>query len=314
MRQSNEIVLGSEYHRVSQAGGYTYSSVGYEMDQPLFRGFVGIQNLACGIDICSSDLTSTSKSTHEGFIDRSFTIAINLDEQPIETEFGTNTNLALSAGTGAIVAAADAVRMASRVEEGVRSKSLLLRISPEHFADEDVAEEIYQIMSETSIAHMKLCKRTMFIANELANPSIGGAIGRLLNESAALEILALTLLQKSKAALVRPINASAVDFPKLSVVRDLINAEPFQKYTLTELANQAGMSLSALKAAFPQAFGKTVFQYISDTKLDRAHNILSEGDWSVSKVAYHIGYSHQSTFAAAFKRRFGISPSSLKRR
>jgi AraC-like DNA-binding protein len=45
--------------------------------------------------------------------------------------------------------------------------------------------------------------------------------------------------------------------------------------------------------------------------MERARQLLLERNLNVSEVALRVGYQNPSKFAAAFRREFGISPSSL---
>lgn len=311
MREPPGDISGRRYYDFASDAGYHYTDASFAFEEPLFEGFMGVQSLSCGIELCSSDLTGLCDSEHEGILDRSFTIAINLDDEQIDTAFGETGRFVLPGRSAQVVAVADAVRMANRIEKGTRSKSLLMRINPESFLDDDIAEEIHGALKGTKLVDMGLCARSFTLAHALANSRATSAVGRLLNESAALELLARALMTQDAGSHLTTYSVKSGDYARLARVRDLIEAHPFVEYSLSQLAGQAGMSLSSFKSKFPQAFGQTVFAFISDIRLDRARYLLQHEGWPVSKVAYHVGYSHQSSFAQAFKRRFGISPSEV---
>ncbi|MHA4837554.1 helix-turn-helix domain-containing protein [Sphingopyxis sp. MSC1_008] len=42
--------------------------------------------------------------------------------------------------------------------------------------------------------------------------------------------------------------------------------------------------------------------------------MLNERAASITQIAYAVGYSHPSSFSLAVQRRFGTSPSELRRR
>ena len=314
MSQQENGVDGARFQKTSQQFGYRYAHLGAGMEEPLFGGVMGVQSLSCGIDLCSSDLVSLVDSEHEGVLERSYTIAINFDAERTETEFGERGKFVLAPGGGAVVASADAVRMANRIKQGMRSRCLLMQVRPDGFADDNIAEEIHAALRETAIIDLDLCLRTQHLARELANPTYSGAVGRLLTESAALELLARTLMAKGADTPAAPSPVSGADYARLTIVRDLIVAHPSRDFSLPELAKEEGMSLSALKAKFPQIFGKTVFAFIADIRLERARDLIRYEGWSIAKAAHHAGYNHQASFTAAFKRRFGTPPSSLKRK
>ncbi|AMU90719.1 helix-turn-helix transcriptional regulator [Sphingopyxis macrogoltabida] len=84
--------------------------------------------------------------------------------------------------------------------------------------------------------------------------------------------------------------------------------------SLDDLAREAGLSRSSLCAGFRQIVGQTVFDYIADLRMQHALALLNQRDASITEIAYAVGYSHPSSFSLAVQRRFGTSPSELRRR
>jgi AraC-like DNA-binding protein len=77
---------------------------------------------------------------------------------------------------------------------------------------------------------------------------------------------------------------------------------------LKELAKIAGLNEYQLKAGFKEIYGNTVFGYLLDHRLNRAHELLDSRKYKVNEVAYQIGYTNPSHFIAAFRVKFGITP------
>jgi AraC-like DNA-binding protein len=84
--------------------------------------------------------------------------------------------------------------------------------------------------------------------------------------------------------------------------------------SLDDIARDVGLSRSSLCAGFRQIIGQTVFDYIGGLRMRRALLMLSEGETSITQIAYAVGYSHPSSFSLAVQRRFGTTPSELRRR
>jgi AraC-like DNA-binding protein len=84
--------------------------------------------------------------------------------------------------------------------------------------------------------------------------------------------------------------------------------------SLDDLAHQVGLGRSSLCTGFRQIVGQTVFDYIADLRMKRALNLLSRRDASITQIAYEVGYSHPSSFSLAIQRRFGATPSEIRRR
>jgi AraC family transcriptional activator of pyochelin receptor len=84
--------------------------------------------------------------------------------------------------------------------------------------------------------------------------------------------------------------------------------------SLEELAAEVGLSRSVLCTGFRQILGQSVFDYIQTLRMQRALELLSEGDDPITQIAYAVGYNGCSSFAVAVHRHFGTTPSKLRRR
>ncbi|MBS7810300.1 helix-turn-helix transcriptional regulator [Roseococcus pinisoli] len=82
---------------------------------------------------------------------------------------------------------------------------------------------------------------------------------------------------------------------------------------LMGLARQVGLNEKKLKAGFRTQFGTSVIGFLQDVRLRAAHRLLLEGRSSVTEVAMAVGYANPSHFALMFRRRYGVSPSALRR-
>ena len=116
---------------------------------------------------------------------------------------------------------------------------------------------------------------------------------------------------------------AAADAPRLSPLTRSANeqihaaAEALKRYleeppTLTALARQVGLSETTLKRGFQQVFGTTVFGYLRERRMERAHALLQSGEATVLEAAARVGYSNPSNFAAAFRRQFGVNPKAFQ--
>ena len=74
------------------------------------------------------------------------------------------------------------------------------------------------------------------------------------------------------------------------------------------MAQTIGIGDRKLQQGFKQLYGTTVFNYLQNYRLEQAQLMLREGNLNVATVANNIGYTHLGHFAAAFKRKFGMTP------
>jgi AraC-like DNA-binding protein len=109
--------------------------------------------------------------------------------------------------------------------------------------------------------------------------------------------------------------------PTPRVVRrvvELVDSTPEKAFTVADLAAYAGVSERSLHAAFRRQLGTSPMSYVRSRRLEQAHDELVDLDPScgvrVIDVALRYGFTHAGRFAAAYRRRFGESPSTTLRR
>ena len=95
---------------------------------------------------------------------------------------------------------------------------------------------------------------------------------------------------------------------KIRLAKDIILERFNEPPTLVELSEEINLGLRQLKQGFKETYGKPVFQYLLDYKMDKAAKLLSDGKYNVNEVSIELGYSNSSHFIHAFKKKFGITP------
>ena len=78
------------------------------------------------------------------------------------------------------------------------------------------------------------------------------------------------------------------------------------------MAQYVGTNEFTLKKGFKELFGTTVFNFWNDAKMAEAKKMLLNGSMNVSEVSDLVGYKNPRHFSAAFKRKYGMIPSTLK--
>ncbi|GAB2178024.1 helix-turn-helix transcriptional regulator [Dongia sp. agr-C8] len=84
--------------------------------------------------------------------------------------------------------------------------------------------------------------------------------------------------------------------------------------TCADTAKVAGISTAHLHGLFKQWLGMTPGRYLGEIRLDRAKDRLAGSAEPIVEIALGVGFSEQSAFTRAFRRRFGQSPAAYRRR
>jgi AraC-like DNA-binding protein len=103
------------------------------------------------------------------------------------------------------------------------------------------------------------------------------------------------------------------DIERLHFIRDTLTAQFDKPWSITSLAREAGLNQMKLKAGFKALFGTTLFGYLLEIRMQEARRLLLQEKLYVGEVAERMGYQHPHHFTKAFRKKFGILPSELRK-
>ena len=83
---------------------------------------------------------------------------------------------------------------------------------------------------------------------------------------------------------------------------------PNSEYNVNELSSELGMSRVHLYRRFKELTGKSPKDFMKESRLRAAAQLLEENRLTVSEVAYRVGFNTPSNFTATFKTFYGLSP------
>ena len=98
-----------------------------------------------------------------------------------------------------------------------------------------------------------------------------------------------------------------VALPSARAVTAMLMA-PARAWTLDALAAEARVSRATLVRIFRKAAGLAPLAFLGELRLELARHRLASTNVSLAKLAAEVGYDSESSFARAFRRRFGVSP------
>jgi AraC family transcriptional activator of pyochelin receptor len=176
------------------------------------------------------------------------------------------------------------------------------------FCDEIMAG--HQLVLHEHSLHLGLALHTAI--REVLSCRFAGPLKKLFLYSKALEILVLQAEAFEQAQQPRRHARTDYDQERLLFARDYLIQHLALPPSLPELARLAGLNEFKLKKGFKELFGQTVFGYLSDYRLADARAQLLERQKTASELAFELGYSSLQHFSAAFKKKFGVSPTQLR--
>lgn len=92
-----------------------------------------------------------------------------------------------------------------------------------------------------------------------------------------------------------------------------LHRKPGRRWTLEELAAEAGASRTVLAERFTRTLGEPSLTYLSCWRLQLAARLPQTTRKTGLNVAMDVGYNSEASFNRAFKREFGLPQAQYRR-
>ena len=109
-----------------------------------------------------------------------------------------------------------------------------------------------------------------------------------------------------------PFLTNEENFKKIKKAKEIIITNMTNPPSLVELSEEINLSLKKLKEGFKKIYGKPVYQFLIEHKMELAKKLLSDNNYNVNEVSLKLGYSTASHFITAFKNKYGLTPKNFK--
>lgn len=163
-----------------------------------------------------------------------------------------------------------------------------------------------------STRNYPITAQMLLIIHDILNCDRAGEFKKMFLESKVMELLLLQLEQMAHFDKHQTSKLLPRDIEKMYEVRELLLKKMDHYHSLHSLATALGTNEFTLKKGFKEVFGKTVFQYLNELKMNHAKEKLIKDDVSVAEVSAIVGYKNPQHFSTAFKKRYGVTPIALK--
>ncbi len=108
---------------------------------------------------------------------------------------------------------------------------------------------------------------------------------------------------------------SAIVFENDSVIDDIVDVirNLDGDLSINTLCRRFFISKSALYKSFSEKYNCTVKEFITNTRITRAADLLLKSGDPINEIAEKTGYENYSCFCKAFKKHYGVSPSEYRK-
>jgi YesN/AraC family two-component response regulator len=87
-----------------------------------------------------------------------------------------------------------------------------------------------------------------------------------------------------------------------------------ESLSIKDIADEIPLSVTRLSVVFKNEVGKTILNYITEYRVQKAKQMLDEGTYKVYEIAEKVGYSSSQYFSQVFTNLVGVGPKEYKSR
>ena len=152
-----------------------------------------------------------------------------------------------------------------------------------------VVKAVYDITVGTSFEKMLISAEALFQENDLRT---------MLQEYDRILELMLDSLEQEK-----------VDEPRIvQSIKNLVEKEYMKDISLNYVADKVNLAPAYVSYIFKKETDQTLVKYITDIKMQKAKQLLEEGNLKIVQIGRACGYENQSYFNRLFKNYYGVTP------
>jgi AraC-like DNA-binding protein len=146
--------------------------------------------------------------------------------------------------------------------------------------------------------------RQILAMTETAAPGTELMLGRLM------ELLFVEVLRRYATSL--PASAkgwfAALNDPIVGRALQFLHRDPARRWTVEDLAQEAGASRTVLAERFHAVLGQAPIEYVTSWRMQLAAERIRATKDSLAVIAADVGYDSEAAFNRAFKRVTGVTP------
>ena len=101
-------------------------------------------------------------------------------------------------------------------------------------------------------------------------------------------------------------------YPEIAKAKEYIKAQFREPINLKMVSDHVFLSEAYLSRLFHRVEGVTFSRYLQSVRVEEAKKLLAKTDWSVSQIAFSVGFSSLSYFNQFFKKIEGSTPSQFR--
>jgi AraC-like DNA-binding protein len=170
-----------------------------------------------------------------------------------------------------------------------------------HPRPEEPGFTAHSVKAEQLEAEPALETTLRLIVSEISGHKPGSLIAvRRLTDLLFIQALRFMIGQSNVCANKTGLLKALLD-PQIGGVLQRMHEKPEAPWTVSSLADAANMSRSSFAAKFAALTNKTPLEYLTCWRMNKAQQMLLNGNENLAKIAGQVGYQSEAAFSKAFR-------------
>lgn len=127
------------------------------------------------------------------------------------------------------------------------------------------------------------------------------------------ELMALVLDVIENRSKDHTFKFTAIEIEKLLRVRGFILGDWKNPPTTQRVGKFLGMSPTKAKVMFKQFYGKPIYKYFNERRLEEAMKIILAREHTIAEISRVLGFKNPSHFSESFKKKYNVLPKRLSK-
>ncbi len=102
-------------------------------------------------------------------------------------------------------------------------------------------------------------------------------------------------------------------YPRLNRLRQYVEQSYSEPISLGKAASVAALESSYFSSYFHAKVGITFTEWLRQIRIRKALELMKAGDFSITHIAYEVGFGDLRTFERAFKQHTRMTPMEFKK-
>lgn len=238
-------------------------------------------------------------------------------------QFNGHEDIQMHEFSGGVLLHPDGIEKHECFKGGEHERAITLLVSPEylrrHVTDpkKDLPSPLMFYLdasvNDVFSSQLPLTPEIVSAAQALYSPRMNPNFAPLYRQARAQELLIYCLDLLSSSNGEPPVNLKSQDIKCVNQARAILERDIESPPQIRELAHMVGINESKLMYGFKKLYNQTVHDYLRTLRMNKAKELLSTTDLSITQIAFEVGYEFSSNFTTAFKRHFSVTPRSIRK-